>query len=129
VLLVAMGSFGETAMSAVDDIRKDGGEVGLIKMLLWRPFPFDELRAAVKDADVVVVLDRALSFGGPGGPVCSEIKAALYDMEKRPKVVGFVAGLGGRDISEAGFVEIIKRGMEIAETGSEEEFEMYGVRG
>jgi pyruvate ferredoxin oxidoreductase alpha subunit len=128
VLLLAMGSFSETAMTAVDDIYDEGGEVGLIKLRLWRPFPFAEIRDAIKDADVVVVLDRALSFGGPGGPVCSEIKSALYGLEKRPKVVGFVAGLGGRDISEENFVEIIKRGIKIAETGSEAEFEMYGVR-
>ncbi len=73
-------------------------------------------------------MDRALSFGGPGGPVCSEVKSALYDEEKRPKVVGFVGGLGGRAISVDGFKKIINRGIEIAEKGSEQEFEMFGVR-
>ena len=129
VLLLAMGSFSETAMSAVDSIRGEGGEVGLIKLRLWRPFPFDEIRRAVKDAEVLIVLDRALSFGGPGGPVCSEIRSALYDLDKRPKVVGFVGGLGGRVISPAGFKEIINRGIEISQTGSEQEFEMFDVRG
>jgi pyruvate ferredoxin oxidoreductase alpha subunit len=128
VLLLAMGSFSETAMSAVDYVREKGDEVGLIKLRLWRPFPFDEIRNAVKDADVVIVLDRALSFGGPGGPVCSEIRSALYGLDKRPKVVGFVGGLGGRDISRDGFVDMIRRGVEIARTGSDQEFEMFGVR-
>ena len=82
----------------------------------------------VKDAEVLIVLDRALSFGGPGGPVCSEIKSALYQQEKRPKIIGFVGGLGGRDISVADFEEIVKRGIEISETGSDQEFEIFGVR-
>jgi len=127
-LLLTMGSFSETAMVAVDKMRGDGKEVGLLKLRLWRPFPYQELREAVKDAEVLIVLDRAISFGGPGGPVCSEIKAALYEEKKRPKIVGFVGGLGGRDISMAGFEEMINRGIEIARSGSKREFEIYGVR-
>ncbi len=128
VLLLAMGSFSETAMTAVDALRKEGKQVGLITLRLWRPFPFPELRQMVKDAETLIVLDRAISFGGPGGPVCSEVKAALYGEEKKPKVVGFVGGLGGRAIPPEGFKEIINRGIEVAEKGSDNEFEMYGVR-
>jgi pyruvate ferredoxin oxidoreductase alpha subunit len=123
-----MGSFGETAMKAVDSLRDEGKEVGLIKLLLWRPFPFEEIRRAVRHAEVLIVLDRAISFGGPGGPVCSEIRSALYNEDKKPKVIGFVGGLGGRDISPDGFKQIINRGIEISQTGSEQEFEMFGVR-
>ncbi len=128
VLLFTMGSFSETAMSAVDNLRSQGIDVGLVRLRLWRPFPFGEVRKALKDAETLIVLDRALSFGGPGGPVCSEIKAALYPLEKRPKVVGFVGGLGGRDINVAGFEQMVKRGIEIARNGSSEEFEAFGVR-
>jgi len=128
VLLLTMGSFSETAMLAIDEMRDKGKNVGLIKLRLWRPFPFEELRQAVSGADVLIVLDRALSFGGPGGPVCSEIRSALYAEPKRPKVVSFVAGLGGRDISVSGFEEIITKGMQIAEKGSRNEFEIFGVR-
>jgi len=128
VLLLTMGCFSETAMVAIDKMRAEGKDVGLVRLRLWRPFPFEELRQAVKDADVLIVLDRAISFGGPGGAVCSEVKAALYDQDKKPKVVSFVGGLGGRDITEAGFEEIINRGIEIARTGSKNEYEIYGVR-
>jgi len=128
VLFLTMGSFSETATVAIDELRSAGKSVGLIKLRLWRPFPFKEFRKAVKDADVLIVLDRALSFGGPGGPVCSEIKAALYNESKKPKVVSFVGGLGGRDITKSGFEEIYQRGIEIAEKGSDQEYEMFGVR-
>jgi len=127
-LLLTMGSFSETAMTAIDKMRAEGRDVGLVRLRLWRPFPFEELRQAVENAETLIVVDRALSFGGPGGPVCSEVKAALYDQAKRPKIVSFVGGIGGRDISPAGFEEIINRGVEISEKGSPNEFEIFGVR-
>ncbi|MFC1897704.1 transketolase C-terminal domain-containing protein [Chloroflexota bacterium] len=128
VLLLTMGSFSETAMMAIDKMRKENKDIGLLKLRLWRPFPFDEIRQAVKNAEVLIVLDRALSFGGPGGPVCSEIRSALYSEEKKPKVISFVGGLGGRDITVGDFEEIINRGIEISQKGSEKEFEIFGVR-
>ena len=128
VLLLTMGSYSETAMTAIDKMKSEGKDVGLMRLRLWRPFPFKEIRQLLKDVDVLIVLDRALSFGGPGGPVCSEIKAALYQLDKKPKIVGFVGGLGGRDISPAGFEDIVRRGIEIAEKGSKREFEIFGVR-
>ena len=127
VLLLTMGSFSETAMDAIDKMREEGRKVGLLRLRLWRPFPFEEIRQAVKDTEVLIVLDRALSFGY-GGPVCSEIRSALYNEDKKPKVVSFIGGLGGRDISPEGFEQMINRGIEISQTGSEQEFEMFGVR-
>jgi pyruvate ferredoxin oxidoreductase alpha subunit len=127
-LLMTMGSFSETAMMTIDSMRKAGKKVGLFRIRLWRPFPFDELRQTVKAAKNLIVLDRAISFGGPGGPVVSEIRNALYPLEKRPKVVGFVGGLGGRDIAPEDFEAIIERGISIAKNGSDREFEIYGVR-
>jgi pyruvate ferredoxin oxidoreductase alpha subunit len=128
VLLLTMGSFSETAMTVIDKLRDEGRKVGLIRLRLWRPFPFEEFRQSVKGAETVIVVDRALSFGGPGGPVCSEVRSALYGQAKKPKVVSFVAGLGGRDITPAGFETIIDKGIEIAQKGSPNEFEIFGVR-
>jgi pyruvate ferredoxin oxidoreductase alpha subunit len=128
VLLLTMGGVGETAMTAIDKMKADGRNVGLIKLRLWRPFPFDELRRAVRNVRVLIVLDRCLSFGGPGGPVSSEIKSALYREEKKPQVISFIGGLGGRDITPEEFEFMINRGLELAEKGTEEEYEMIGLR-
>ena len=128
VLLLTMGSSGETASVAIDEMRKEGMDVGQLRLRLWRPFPFEELRQAVKDADLLIVMDRAISFGGPGGPVASEVKSALYSLDKKPKVVPYIISLGGRDTTVTDFKNIIKHAMEIAEKGSDNEFEIYGVR-
>jgi pyruvate ferredoxin oxidoreductase alpha subunit len=129
VLLLTMGSFSETAKIVIDTKKSKGESVGLISLRLWRPFPFEELRHAVNDAEVLIVFDRCISFGGPGGPVYSEIRSALYDMTERPKVVGFVGGLGGRDMSVKDFEYVLDRGREVAEKRSKEIFETVGVRG
>ena len=128
VLLLVMGSFSETAMMAIDKMRDEGQKVGLIRLRLWRPFPFDEFRQAVTQAQLLIVLDRALSFGGPTGPVCSEIQAALYPLETKPRIISFVGGLGGRDISVPTFEDIIRRGMAKAKQGRLDELEMIEVR-
>jgi pyruvate ferredoxin oxidoreductase alpha subunit len=126
-LIMTMGSFSETAMMAIDKLREAGKKVGLFHLRLWRPFPYEELRKIVKNAKSIIVLDRAISLG-MGGPVAAELRNALYPLDKRPKIVGFVGGLGGRDVSPSDFEAIIKRGMEIAAGGSDREFEIYGVR-
>jgi len=128
VVLLTMGSFSETAMTTIDKMRDEGRDVGLVRLRLWRPFPAKELRQALKDAETLVVFDRALSLGGQAGPVCSEVRSALYNEPKKLKVVSIVGGLGGRDVTVAGFEQIINRGIEIAQKGSEREFEIYGVR-
>ncbi|MFC1987203.1 transketolase C-terminal domain-containing protein [Chloroflexota bacterium] len=127
-LLLTMGSFSETAAVAIDKMREEGQDVGLIRLRLWRPFPFEELRQAVKDAETLIVLDRAISFGGPGGPLYSEIKSALYSEPKRPRVISFIGGLGGRDISVTEFETIINQGMKVPRQGSGQEYEIVGVR-
>lgn len=128
ILLLTMGSYSETAMIAIDNMRKSGEKVGLVRLRLWRPFPFDELRQAVAQAKTLIVLDRALSFGGPSGPVCSEIQSALYASDTRPKIISFVGGLGGRDMSASTFESMIRRGIKKSEQGVVSEFEMIEVR-
>lgn len=126
-LLLTMGSFSETAMMTIDKMRDDGKSVGLVRLRLWRPFPANELREAVKNAETLVVFDRALSYGGQSGPVCAEVRSTLYNEAKKPKVANIIGGLGGRDVTVAGFEEIIDRGIALLEKG-DQEFEIYGVR-
>ena len=128
LLLLIMGSFSQTAEIAVDALRQKGKKVGLVRLRLWRPFPFEEFRQAVSGARVLAVFDRCLSYGGSGGPVCGEIKAALYDAKERPAIFGFVGGLGGRDVFPEEFEQIIERAFALGAQGRESAYEMIGVR-
>lgn len=98
VMLVAMGSTVSTLREAVDQMRLRGEKVGLVKVRCFRPFPDQELRQALKSARVVCVLDRALSMGSQG-ILAGEVKAALYDADQRPLVLGLLAGYGGREVT------------------------------
>jgi len=126
-LLVTMGSFGETASAAVDKMREEGRSVGLVKIRLWRPFPFDAFKNASLNAKQLVVIDRAISVGACG-PVASEVKAALYEGHQRPSIYNFVAGLGGRDVAPSDFVKMVVKAEIEMEEGNKEGFEIYGVR-
>ena len=126
-LLVTMGSFGETASVAVDKMREAGRSVGLVKIRLWRPFPFDDLKKAALHAKQLVVIDRAISVGACG-PVASEVKAALYGNDRRPSVYNFVAGISGRDVTPSDFIKMVDKAEIEIEEGNKEGFEIYGVR-
>lgn len=128
---LTMGCFGETASIAVDRLREQGKAAGLIKLRLWRPFPFDELRAAVAGVKNLVIIDRAISYGGPGGPVASEIRAALYSEKHQPAVANFLAGFAGRDVTADDFIRMYEKTAELVKGGApirEEDYIFYGVR-
>lgn len=76
---------------------------------------------ALKKLRAVAVLDRSSSPGAFGAPLFTEIRSALYDYEKRPKIVNYVYGLGGRDIKVEHFKEVASKLTRIAETGKVEE--------
>jgi pyruvate ferredoxin oxidoreductase alpha subunit len=129
IALLTMGSFGEVAMEAVDRMRKKGIPLGLLKLRLWRPFPFEDIRKAVQGLEMLVVMDRAISTGGIGGPVASELKSALYGRPKRPKIISFIAGLGGRDVPPEHFEEMVEQAMKLKGKRKLEEFYTIGIRG
>lgn len=110
LVLVAAGTMVSTARHVVDQRRAAGERVGLLKLKMFRPFPTDALRAALRGVSRVAVLDRNLS-PGRGGIFAEEIRAALYDVpqDDRPKLYGYVLGLGGRDIRPDTIDGIIER--------------------
>ncbi len=128
ILLLTMGSMGETAELAIDELRAQGLTVGLVKLRLWRPFPFEEIKEVLGKAKKVLVTDRAVSFGGPGGPVCSEIKAALYAEAERPEIYNYIIGLGGRDVTVGDFVSMINKVAEADASAIAGSYEFWGVR-
>jgi len=128
VLMLTMGGLGETAMSVVDERRAKGDKVGLVRIRLWRPFPFDEFKKAIAKARALAVIDRALSPGGQLGPVAGEVKAALYADKQRPLVVEYVVGLGGRDVQFCEFHRMFDETAAALKAGKAPEPRMVGLR-
>lgn len=95
-ILITYGTISGTTKDAVDRMREKGIPVGVIKIRVFRPFPGEDLKEALKDCKKIGVIDRAVSFGHEG-PFFTETKAAIYGQNK--PIYGFIAGLGGRDVS------------------------------
>ncbi len=128
-VFLTMGSIGETVSLAVDQLRNDGEPAGLVKLRLWRPFPMDEFREAVAGAKQIIVLDRAISYGGTGGPVAGEIRSALYGQKDAPQVINYICGLAGRDVAPKDYIEIYKSARSMADKPfRQEDYIFYGVR-
>jgi pyruvate/2-oxoacid:ferredoxin oxidoreductase alpha subunit len=93
----------------IDAWRRRGRKVGLVRPRVFRPFPAEELRGICRRARRVAVIDRNNSFGS-GGIFAAETRAALYALPngQRPKVLSYVAGLGGRDITPEVIEQVLK---------------------
>jgi pyruvate ferredoxin oxidoreductase alpha subunit len=101
VILVGMGTLSLPVKVAIRKMRTEGKRVGLIRLRWFRPFPYDPLVRALGRARAIGVIDRDYSFGSPfgSGVVATEVRAALYHAEHRPPLIGFVCGLGGREVT------------------------------
>jgi pyruvate ferredoxin oxidoreductase alpha subunit len=117
---------------AIRQLRAQGQKVGLVRLKWFRPFPTEELQAALTKVKAVGVIDRDYSFGSPfhAGVLATELRSALYSLDKRPQVVSFIAGLGGRDVTAENVIEISDITMKVASSGkSDTETHWIGVRG
>jgi len=98
IVLVTSGAMTSTSRVAIQSLRDKGVKAGLLKMKVLRPFPTQEVQDALKNVPKVAVLDRNISIGKEG-IWCQELKAALYSLERRPMIRGFIAGICGADVS------------------------------
>ncbi len=130
VAVVALGSTADTLKEVVDMLREEGKKVGLVRIRVFRPLPSKRLQESLSKFKVVAVMDRVDSLNAFGGPAFSEIRSVLYETEKRPIIVDYVYGLGGRDIEIEELVRVFNDAERIAETGKYEKLVTYlGVRG
>jgi pyruvate ferredoxin oxidoreductase alpha subunit len=127
--IVCLGSTAGTAREVARKLRGKGEKVGVIKLWLYRPFPADEVRSALKNVKAVAVMDRALSPGAPYNALCSDVIGAFYGVEKAPKIFNIVYGLGGRDVTPSDIEKIFEMALETAKTGLiREPVSFVGVR-
>ncbi|MBN2722947.1 MAG: pyruvate ferredoxin oxidoreductase [Deltaproteobacteria bacterium] len=128
VALVMMGSLTETAMTAVNNLKAKGIEVGIVRPRLWRPFPTEEFLEVLGDISVIGCVDRAYTFGAASHPVASEVKSVLYTSDKRPQVREYVMGIGGRDVRIEEIEDMFMQLIEVKNTGKDFPIQYIGVR-
>lgn len=95
--IVIIGSAAGTTKEAIDELREQGIKAGLLKVRVFRPFPGKEIAKALSHVKSIAILDRAESFSACGGPLGSEVKAALYDSKCPAYAINYFYGIGGRD--------------------------------
>jgi pyruvate/2-oxoacid:ferredoxin oxidoreductase alpha subunit len=110
IVLATSGAMTSTARVAIESLRAKGYKAGLLKMKAFRPFPTEEVRAALKNVPRVAVLDRNISVGKEG-IWCQELKAALYPLDQRPAVFGYIGGICGADVSPGMIEELVLRSL------------------
>ncbi len=109
IVIMAMGSVIGTVKDTLDVLRSEGESVGLLKVRSFRPFPVEAVRKALKNAKIVITLDKNISIGKNEGALCTEVKACLYNTEIRVPVMGFMLGHGGRDIPMSTIKKIVNK--------------------
>ena len=129
VAIVSMGALSSEAKEAVDRLRKEKLAVGAVKVKLFRPFPKEKFKEFGKRLKAFVIVDRNVSFGMEGA-LFTEIKSSLYTLDEKPKVLGFVTGLGGRDVRVRDLVKMARKAFEAIKTGKTyPDEEWVGLRG
>lgn len=97
VAVFLLNSASETAKDVVDRLRAQGTKAGVVAPLMIRPFPKKALQEALKNVKVLLVGERADSYGGHGANMSHEVKAALQEVSSTTKVLSRVYGIGGKD--------------------------------
>ncbi|MEM2126868.1 MAG: pyruvate ferredoxin oxidoreductase [Candidatus Bathyarchaeia archaeon] len=96
-VVVAMGTIASTARVAIDRMRSEGKPVGLVKLKTFVPFPTEDFQELGKRTRAIGMIDRNVCLG-LGGAGFGELRRALYDLEERPRILGFYAGLAGAEV-------------------------------
>jgi pyruvate/2-oxoacid:ferredoxin oxidoreductase alpha subunit len=100
VAFFIMGAHANTCKSAINQLRKKGLKAGMVRPRWVRPWPTEQIAEAFAKVKAIASVETSTSYGGAmgGGNLVHELRASLYDLEKRPLVTSFMAGLGGEVI-------------------------------
>jgi len=107
-VIVAKGSVVGTIKEVVDEMRGEGKKVGVLKIITYRPFPGEAVYNSLKGIERIGVLEKSISLGS-GGPLYTDLKSVFQGRKSSSKVSGFIAGLGGRDITKESIREVFAR--------------------
>lgn len=125
IALVIIGSSAGTAKYVANQLREKGIKAGVLKIRAFRPFPFDEIGAALKHLKAIAVMDKCTSLNDAGGPLFLEVRSALFDQPERPVTINYLYGLGGRDVKADDLESVYMDLLKIVETGKTGDVHRY----
>ncbi len=128
-VFVALGAVSENIKTAIDDLKAEGKEAGLIQLRLFRPFPSEELLAALAGKKRVAIIERAMPGGALNGPLFNEITSLLQSRKIDTVTENYILGLGGRDVLPDDFKAIFGKPFTARESGAYQNYSVIGVRG
>ncbi len=104
IVLVGMGTLSTPVKVAIRAMRKEGKKVGFVRVRWFRPFAAEQLAKCLGRFSAVGIIDRDFSLGSPylSGVLATEVRAAMYPTAKRPPMLDFICGLGGREVTVPG---------------------------
>ncbi|MDW8034050.1 MAG: transketolase C-terminal domain-containing protein [Nitrososphaerota archaeon] len=126
--IVAMGSTVGTARQAIRILRERGEKVGVVGILQYRPWPTKEVEQIFSKFKKIIVMEKTVSHGARAGPMYEDIASTLYPKYSNVKMIDYTYGLGGRDISPQGIIDIYRFGKELIEKDRNDKVQFYGVR-
>jgi pyruvate ferredoxin oxidoreductase alpha subunit len=107
IAIVCLGSTYETAIVAIEQLKEEGINAGVVAPRVFRPFPLEEVAEALQNVKAVACMDRSAP-GGTVGALYNEVSGALVNTPARPLVSNLIYGLGGRDMTVAALKEIFR---------------------
>jgi len=128
-VFIALGAINENIKTAIDALKGEGKEVGLINLRLFRPFPHDELITALKGIKKVAVIERVMPGGAINSPLFNEISSLVHSNAMGIRLSNYIVGLGGRDVNPEDFHGILDDMSSPAAKGSPEQEKNYRVIG
>jgi pyruvate ferredoxin oxidoreductase alpha subunit len=129
VVLVGMGTLSMPVRVAIRQMRKEGKKVGMVRMRWFRPFAAEELAKSLGRFKAIGVIDRDFSLGSPylSGVLATEVRTAMYPTAKRPPIIGYICGLGGREVTVPDVIKMSDNLFSAAEGKSQPLTQWIGV--
>ncbi len=124
VALFLLNSAAEIAKNTVDQMRKDGMKVKIIKPNIIRPFPTNQVKEALIGVKRLIVAERNDTPGSENGNLAGDINGIILRNKMDIESKSLIYGLGGNEL----YIEDVEKILNSAlETEWTLEKDYYGV--
>lgn len=132
VIFIGLGSYNENIRTAIDELKEQGKNAGLLNLRVFRPFPSEEIAVALKNAKRIALVERVMPAGATNGPLYNEVASLIYRTGLDSIMKDYIVALGGRDVVPEDFIDIYEDMMTATRAGlsavSDHNFKVIGVR-